>query len=91
MLRDSYTTLPDATAERPTYNPQANAVAFWPGNQVHPDQTYHHTVFLQDEALTMGINVDLDDQGRVIMFEVLEASRIFHPGLLAEWEENLND
>lgn len=78
-------------AERPTYDPQANAVAFWPGNQVHPDQTYHHTVFLQDEALTMGVNVDLDDQGRVIMFEVLGASRIFHPDLLAEWEENLRD
>lgn len=73
----------------PTYDPEADAVALWPGNSVAPDQAYAHTVILQDEALTMGINVDVDEQGRVIMFEVLGASQVFHPDLLTEWEKNL--
>lgn len=81
---------PKVHEELPTYDPAADAVAFWPGNMRHCGQDYEMTVQLWDEKLPAGINVDIDDQGRVIMFEVLAASRIFHPDLLAEWQKNLH-
>ncbi|WP_130865024.1 DUF2283 domain-containing protein [Acidipropionibacterium timonense] len=70
-----------------TYSRLIDAVYLYPGDLRDTDAQYACTLVVDVEGLTQSINIDVDDRGRILGFEILCASMVFSPDILRSLEQ----
>lgn len=71
----------------PTYSHLVDAAAFHPGNVRDENTDYDRTIRVDADGLAMPLFIDVDAEGRVLMIEVMNASRALRGAVLATFQQ----
>lgn len=70
------------TEKESSYSRQVDAVALYPGNCRDSEAKYMRTLVAEVEGLAQNIYIDVDENGKILMFEIMGASDVFSPEIL---------